>query len=152
MSDAPIRIAVVSGGRSGEHQVSRRSASSVLAHLDPARYRPESVLITRTGKWVFGTEPPVTVFEAIDRLRTVDVIFPALHGPYGEDGTLQAVLELTGVPYVGNGVLASAAGMDERRRSCFVKTTHAPISMTSWHDFHHFPPYWMNQHRVHSLT
>jgi D-alanine-D-alanine ligase len=128
MSDSPIRVAVISGGRSGEHQVSRRSASSVLANLDPARYRPEPVLITRTGQWVFGTEAPVGVFEAVDRLRTVDVIFPTLHGPYGEDGTLQSVLELTGVPYVGNGVLASAAGMDKEFTKKLLAAEGVPVA------------------------
>ncbi|MBF9132389.1 D-alanine--D-alanine ligase [Plantactinospora sp. S1510] len=128
MSEAPIRVAVISGGRSGEHQVSRRSASSVLANLDPARYRPESVVITRTGQWVFGTDAPVSVFEAVDRLRTVDVIFPTLHGPYGEDGTLQSVLELTGVPYVGNGVLASAAGMDKEFTKKLLAAEGVPVA------------------------
>ncbi|MFC6022424.1 D-alanine--D-alanine ligase family protein [Plantactinospora solaniradicis] len=128
MSDSPIRVAVISGGRSGEHQVSRRSASSVLANLDPARYRPEPVLITRTGQWVFGTDAPVSVFEAVDRLRTVDVIFPTLHGPYGEDGTLQSVLELTGVPYVGNGVLASAAGMDKEFTKKLLAAEGVPVA------------------------
>ncbi|WP_304598499.1 D-alanine--D-alanine ligase family protein [Plantactinospora sp. BC1] len=125
---SPIRVAVLSGGRSGEHRISRRSAASVLANLDRARYRPEPVLITRTGQWVFGTGTPVTVFEAIERLRTTDVIFPTLHGPYGEDGTLQAVLELTGVPYVGNGVLASAAGMDKEFTKKLLAAEGIPVA------------------------
>ncbi|WP_422773516.1 D-alanine--D-alanine ligase family protein [Plantactinospora sp. WMMC1484] len=128
MSESPIRVAVVTGGRSGEHDVSRRSAAAVLANLDPVRYRPEPVLITRTGQWVFGAEAPVTVFEAVQRLRTADVIFPTLHGPYGEDGTLQAVLELTGVPYVGNGVLASAAGMDKEFTKKLLAAEGIPVA------------------------
>jgi len=128
MSDSPIKVAVLSGGRSGEHQVSRRSAQSVLANLDPARYLAEPVLITKTGQWVFGTGAPVSVFEAVDRLRTADVIFPTLHGPYGEDGTLQAVLELTGVPYVGNGVLASAAGMDKEFTKKLLAAEGVPVA------------------------
>ncbi|MEN3612723.1 D-alanine--D-alanine ligase family protein [Plantactinospora sp. ZYX-F-223] len=128
MSESTIRIAVLYGGRSGEHRVSRQSAASVLENLDPARYRPEPVLITRTGQWVFGTGAPVSVFEAVDRLRTVDVIFPALHGPYGEDGTLQSVLELTGVPYVGNGVLASAAGMDKEFTKKLLAAEGIPVA------------------------
>ncbi|MGI5215065.1 D-alanine--D-alanine ligase family protein [Plantactinospora sp. CA-290183] len=121
-------MAVIGGGRSGEHDVSRRSAESVLAHLDPARYDPLPVLITRAGEWIFDTDAPVDVFEAVQRLRGVDVIFPTLHGPYGEDGTLQAVLELTGVPYVGNGVLASAAGMDKEFTKKLLAAEGLPVA------------------------
>jgi D-alanine-D-alanine ligase len=128
VSDSTLRVAVIGGGRSGEHEVSRTSAASVLANLDPRRYRPESVLITRSGEWVFGAEAPVGVFAAIERLRRVDVIFPALHGPYGEDGTLQSVLELTGVPYVGNGVLASAAGMDKEFTKKLLAAEGVPVA------------------------
>jgi D-alanine-D-alanine ligase len=103
-------IAVVYGGRSGEHEVSRRSAASIIAHL--TEYAVTEVLIDRSGDWhVDGVR---TGFGgALAALSEVDVVFPALHGPYGEDGTIQSVLELVGVPYVGNGVLASAAGMDK---------------------------------------
>ncbi|MFY1687526.1 D-alanine--D-alanine ligase family protein [Plantactinospora sp. WMMB782] len=128
MSESPIRIAVLAGGRSGEHQVSRHSAASVLGNLDRARYRPEPVLVTRTGQWVFGTEAPVGVFEAVGRLATFDVVFPALHGPLGEDGTLQSVLELAGVPYVGNGVLASAAGMDKEFTKKLLAAEGIPVA------------------------
>ncbi|MDG4789490.1 D-alanine--D-alanine ligase [Micromonospora sp. WMMD1102] len=128
MSESPIRIAVLAGGRSGEHQVSRHSAASVLGNLDPERYRPEPVLITRTGQWVFGTGAPVGVFEAVERLATFDVVFPALHGPLGEDGTLQSVLELAGVPYVGNGVRASAAGMDKEFTKKLLAAEGIPVA------------------------
>jgi D-alanine-D-alanine ligase len=121
---------VIFGGRSGEHDVSCLSAASVLAHLDRGRYDVVPVWISPAGVWLIGRDgasgdprawgavgggEPVWcgVFEAIEVLRDVDVAFPALHGPYGEDGTVQSVLQLAGVPYVGNGVLASAAGMDK---------------------------------------
>ena len=110
MPETTIRIAVVHGGRSGEHEVSRKSAASILSNLDKERYDPLPVLVTESGGWVFGTDEPIDVLNAIDRLRDFDVIFPALHGPYGEDGTLQAVLEVARVPHVREGVAASNAG------------------------------------------
>jgi D-alanine-D-alanine ligase len=104
------KIAVVYGGRSGEHEVSCRSAASIMAHLPSYDVTP--VLIDRYGEWhVDGLARGLG--GALQILSTMDVVFPALHGPYGEDGTIQSVLELVGVPYVGNGVLASAAGMDK---------------------------------------
>ncbi|MFK3980158.1 D-alanine--D-alanine ligase family protein [Micromonospora sp. NPDC050397] len=106
------RLAVLFGGRSGEHEVSRRSAESILAHLDREAYDVTEVLIGRDGGWtVNGTA--TTFSAALDVLSRQDVVFPALHGPYGEDGTVQSMLEWLDVAYVGNGVFASAAGMDK---------------------------------------
>ncbi|MCO1594637.1 D-alanine--D-alanine ligase [Micromonospora sp. RHAY321] len=106
------RLAVLYGGQSGEHEVSRRSASSILAGLDRDRYQVTEVLIGRDGQWyVDGRPSPLP--QALRVLRAQDVVFPALHGPYGEDGTVASLLEWLGVPYVGNGVFASAAGMDK---------------------------------------
>ena len=137
------RIAVVFGGRSTEHAISCVSAGSVLAALDPARYDVVAVGITPAGRWVLapgdpaqlaiaGRELPqvvggravalpgdptagglVPLEDGPALLGAVDVVFPVLHGPYGEDGTIQGLLELAGVPYVGSGVLASAAAMDK---------------------------------------
>ncbi|GAA5201570.1 D-alanine--D-alanine ligase family protein [Rugosimonospora acidiphila] len=107
-----IRLALLSGGRSGEHEVSRRSAASILAHLDREAYQVTEVLIGRDGRWQVDGRP-VPLDEALRALRDQDVVFPALHGPYGEDGTVQAMLGWLGVPYVGNEVFASAAGMDK---------------------------------------
>src|SRR5690606_20773690 len=107
-----IRIAVVYGGRSGEHLVSCESAASILAHLDPGRYDVTEVKITTDGEWLVDGEP-VGIAGALRAFGAVDVVFPALHGPYGEDGTIQSLLDFAGVPYVGNPVLASAAGMDK---------------------------------------
>ncbi|AVT37869.1 D-alanine--D-alanine ligase family protein [Plantactinospora sp. BB1] len=107
-----IRLAVLYGGRSGEHEVSRRSAASILAHLDRDAYRVTRVLVERDGRWqVDGV--PVTLSAALRVLTAQDVVFPAMHGPYGEDGNVQSMLDWLGVPYVGNGVFASAAGMDK---------------------------------------
>ncbi|MBM7489071.1 D-alanine-D-alanine ligase [Micromonospora luteifusca] len=106
------RLAVLYGGQSGEHEVSCRSAASILANLDRERYQVTEVLIDRDGGWhVDGRPMPLP--QALRVLRTQEVVFPALHGPYGEDGTVASLLEWLGVPYVGNGVFASAAGMDK---------------------------------------
>ncbi|MEU7399599.1 D-alanine--D-alanine ligase family protein, partial [Streptomyces albogriseolus] len=106
------RLAVLYGGQSGEHEVSRRSGESILAGLDPERYQVTEVLIDTDGGWhVDGSPTPLP--QALRVLRAQDVVFPALHGPYGEDGTVASLLEWLGVPYVGNGVFASAAGMDK---------------------------------------
>lgn len=109
---ARVRIAIVFGGRSGEHEVSCKSAASIMAHLDRDRYDILPIKITTAGDWVV-VDRVCGLAAAIRAFRTVDVVFPALHGPYGEDGTIQSLLEFAGVRYVGNGVLASAAGMDK---------------------------------------
>jgi D-alanine-D-alanine ligase len=130
------RVAVIFGGRSSEHAISCVTAASVLAALDPDRYEVISVGITQSGQWVLvdpaaldmqGRELPEVSAEgravilAADptalspELAGIDVVFPLLHGPYGEDGTVQGLLELAGVPYVGSGVFASAAAMDKHQ-------------------------------------
>ncbi|WJY67933.1 D-alanine--D-alanine ligase family protein [Corynebacterium auris] len=134
-----IRIAVIYGGRSTEHSISCISAGSIMAHLDPQRYEVFPVGITRGGAWVVGEIDPVggeTLPEVKsgrevalsvsperrgefsdaasgETLATVDVVLPVLHGKFGEDGTIQGMFELSGVPYVGPGVLASACAMDK---------------------------------------
>jgi D-alanine-D-alanine ligase len=103
-----IRIAVLYGGRSGEHEVSLRSAESVKSALDPARYQVSEFFIDKEGKWhphPFSPEPGAN--------PGIDVVFPVLHGTFGEDGTVQGLLELAELPYVGAGVLASAVSMDK---------------------------------------
>lgn len=99
-----IRVLVLYGGRSAESDVSRISASAVRANLDGGRYKAVPVFLDKKGKWLkdAGSWP-----------KKADVCFPVLHGPMGEDGTVQGLLELLGMPYVGCGVLASAVGMDK---------------------------------------
>ncbi|KXO88443.1 D-alanine--D-alanine ligase [Tsukamurella pulmonis] len=156
-----IRVAVVFGGRSSEHAVSCVSAGSILAHLDPERYQVIPVGITQAGAWVLSegdatalrfadralpsvADAPtdlallpgaelvsVHADSAGELLGTVDVVFPVLHGPYGEDGTLQGLLEMVGVPYVGAGVLASAAGMDKEFAKKLLAADGLPVG-----DFH----------------
>jgi D-alanine-D-alanine ligase len=128
-----LRVAVIAGGRSSEHAISVASARSVLEALDPERYEATTIEIGRDGRWEIapaphlelGSDPtgltprspetlPVVADSAPARaLRHVDVVLPVLHGPFGEDGTVQGLLELAGVPYVGAGVAASALCMDK---------------------------------------
>ncbi len=132
-----LRVGVLFGGRSGEHEVSLISAASVIQALDPAKYEPVPIGITKDGQWLAGTaahkmlpeilrsgervmlsaDPNVAALIPVsnsrpDELR-VDVVFPVLHGTYGEDGTVQGLLDLAGLPFVGSGVLGSAVGMDK---------------------------------------
>ncbi len=155
-----LRIGVLYGGRSGEHEVSLASAAAVFANLDRAKYEPVPIRIERDGRWALADKPPTasSAAEVIEQARVesarqirsgrevhlvarpseetvlsikraletsaepsealvtglhLDAIFPVLHGPYGEDGTIQGLLELANVPYVGAGVAASAIGMDK---------------------------------------
>jgi D-alanine-D-alanine ligase len=155
-----LRVGVLYGGRSGEHEVSLASAAAVIANLDRARYEPIPIRIEKDGRWAIADRPPTAMsagdvieqarLEAARPARTgrevhlvahpsadtilsidrgapsrndegqarvtglnLDVIFPVLHGPFGEDGTIQGLLELANVPYVGAGVLASSVGMDK---------------------------------------
>ena len=145
--DRKIRLALVYGGQSAEHEVSLSSARSVLRAVDPQRYEVLPIGITSTGEWLVGApaidllDPPAStdhpargrevalvdaapatasgVVRALSPAgpradgHTIDVVLPLLHGPHGEDGTVQGLLELAGVPYVGAGVAASAVGMDK---------------------------------------
>lgn len=121
-----LRVAVLAGGRSSEHDISLASAASVAAALDPSRYDVVTVEIGRDGRWALppGTAGaleaastaetlPLPAASAPATLASVDVVLPVLHGPFGEDGTVQGLLELAGVPYVGPGVLASSLCMDK---------------------------------------
>ncbi|HVA92485.1 MAG TPA: D-alanine--D-alanine ligase family protein [Chloroflexota bacterium] len=127
-----VRLALLFGGRSPEHDVSLTSARSVLAALDPARFEVALMAIGRDGRWLPGpasqgllSETTPVAGSAVRALDAgglvpdanlgamVDVVFPLLHGPFGEDGTVQGLLELLNLPYVGAGVVASATGMDK---------------------------------------
>jgi D-alanine-D-alanine ligase len=115
-----LRIAVLAGGRSSEHEISLASARSVLESLRSDVYDVVTVAIGRDGRWELGTGDgsvaetlPVPASNAPATLGSVDVVLPILHGPFGEDGTVQGLLELAGVPYVGAGVAASALCMDK---------------------------------------
>ena len=122
-SDRRTRVAVLAGGRSSEHEISLASARSVLGALDPARYEVSQSRSAGTGagssaraRALAGRAAetlPIPTAETPAPLGPIDVVLPILHGPFGEDGTVQGLLELAGVPYVGPGVLASALCMDK---------------------------------------
>jgi D-alanine-D-alanine ligase len=138
---AKLRVGILFGGRSGEHEVSLASAASVIRALDPEKYEAVPIGITKEGRWLVGAgaqKPLPEVLKSGERVVLpadpsaasllpvepagsrqdsqgihVDVMFPVLHGTFGEDGTVQGLLELAGLPYVGAGVLASSVGMDK---------------------------------------
>src|SRR2546427_2297054 len=151
-----MRVGVVYGGRSGEHEVSLRSATSIIAALDPARYEVVPIAITKDGRWLTGPDS-LEVLEAAQRdlapipdhgsevtlpadptrhallplghgrAMPLDVVFPVLHGTYGEDGTVQGLLELADGAYVGAGVLASAVGMDKAVMKAVFRDAGIPV-------------------------
>jgi D-alanine-D-alanine ligase len=155
-----LRIAVIFGGRSGEHDVSLRSAASIIAALrEQERYDVIPVGITRDGIWLYGNDPMRALsrndipggnvrvsflpdpsvqglfqLEGVDvgRVIPVDVVFPVLHGTYGEDGTVQGLLELAQLPYVGAGVLGSAAGMDKILMKAVLLQAGLPVGEYVW--------------------
>jgi D-alanine-D-alanine ligase len=110
-----LRVALIYGGRSGEHDISHRSAESIVGGLDPDKYEVMHFIISREGKW-----SPRPILPEPEAHRDIDVAFPILHGTFGEDGTVQGLLELAGLPYVGAGVMASAISMDKEmmKRVC----------------------------------
>jgi D-alanine-D-alanine ligase len=109
------KVAILYGGRSGEHEISIRSAESIINALDPDRYEIVRYFISKEGKW-----DPKPIVPEPGGNPGIDVVFPALHGTFGEDGTVQGLLELADLPYVGPGVLASSAAMDKEvtKRLC----------------------------------
>jgi D-alanine-D-alanine ligase len=123
-----LRVAVLAGGPSAEHEVSLQSAQAVLDALPEERYDPVLVVIDRQGEWSLEL-----------RRGVVDVVFPVLHGPFGEDGVVQGHLEALGLPYVGCGVLASAVAMDKTAMRRTFLAEDIPITPHVWftgHDWH----------------
>src|SRR3970040_2369579 len=103
-----LRVAVLCGGRSGEHEISLRSAESIMAGLDRAKYEARKTFIPPEGGW-----EPGPILPQPDANPGIDVVFPVLHGTFGEDGTVQGLLELADLAYVGAGVLGSSVAMDK---------------------------------------
>jgi D-alanine-D-alanine ligase len=154
MNQQRLKVGLLFGGRSAEHEVSRMSAANILRALDPDRYEVIPIGIRRDGRWVLGGSgngagtgdralaipeeaPPVALLpggggdllvlgETPDRLR-LDLVFPVLHGPNGEDGTIQGLMELSGVPYVGSGVMGSSAGMDKDVAKRLLRDAGVPV-------------------------
>lgn len=174
-----IRIGVIFGGQSGEHEVSLVSARAVLNGLDPARYDVVPIGIHKNGQWVAGGDVLATLESVADvallpgggdhvqspqvpaqitvsphmilrgngsavsqHIQELDVVFPVLHGPMGEDGTIQGLLDLAGIPYVGCGVLASAVGMDKAMMKAAFAAAGLPVvpwQLVQAHTYKHFP-------------
>ena len=153
-----LRVGVIFGGRSGEHEVSLVSAASVMKALDPERYEVVPIGITPEGQWISSSrahamltgksglehepekflipEPQrrglTSLAPGNDSREPLDVVFPVVHGTYGEDGTLQGLLELTDIPYVGAGVLASAVGMDKIVQKQVFRDAGLPVVRYVW--------------------
>src|SRR5713226_9542265 len=110
-----MRGAVIYGGRSGEHEVSLRSAESIMKAMDRSKYEIAEYFISKDGKW-----RPSPILPEPGAHPDIDVVFPVLHGTFGEDGTMQGLLELADLPYVGAGVLGSSLSMDKEmmKRVC----------------------------------
>jgi len=145
-----LRVGVLFGGRSGEHEVSLASAASVIRGLDPDKYEAVPIGITKDGHWLIGegavkmlpevlkggrrvmltADPTEAALVPLDRgagAQRLDVIFPVMHGTFGEDGTIQGMLDLAGLPYVGAGVLGSAVGMDKDVAKRLCQTAGIPV-------------------------
>ncbi len=146
-----LRVGVLFGGRSGEHEVSLASAASVIRGLDPQKYEAVPIGITKEGHWLIGAgaqkmlpevlkagqrvvmsaDPTETALIALDGGGAggpkLDVVFPVIHGTFGEDGTLQGLLELAGLPFVGAGVLGSAIGMDKDVAKKLMQVAGIPV-------------------------
>jgi len=163
-----LRVAVIFGGRSGEHEVSIRSAHSVIGAIDRDRYEVVPIAITKEGKWLSPPEAAALLSDTARSLLSakviaktaravailgdpshqglvslegnesavpterIDVVFPILHGPYGEDGTLQGLLEMANIAYVGCGVLASSCGMDKVAMKSLFAEAGLPICRYLW--------------------
>lgn len=163
-----LRVGVIFGGRSGEHEVSVRSARAVIDAMDARKYDVVPIAITKEGKWLSPAEATYLLPEETKKLLTdeviaeeqqpsiligdisgnglvaqsedersasvkqLDVVFPVLHGTYGEDGTIQGWLEMVGMPYVGCGVLASSCGMDKVTMKALFREAGLPICNHTW--------------------
>jgi D-alanine--D-alanine ligase len=140
------RLLVAFGGASSEHEISLRSASSVLCAVDRRRFEPVPLAIARDGTWRTGELPEaptpaqlaaiVADGQPVPDLRALaaDLAFPVLHGPYGEDGTIQGLFEILGLPYVGSGVLASSLCMDKVAQKHLVAAAAPEVPLVPWRE------------------
>lgn len=145
-----LRVAIICGGRSSEHEISCTSAGGVLGAIDRSKYEPVMIGITKSGRWTLIAEgfdfsihdgdlpvvpedgEPVSITPAGFFLHgeplNIDIAFPILHGPYGEDGTIQGLLEIADIPFVGSGVLASAVAMDKSFAKSIFAASGIPVA------------------------
>jgi D-alanine-D-alanine ligase len=133
-----LRIFLLMGGMSSEHDVSLMSGRKALAALDPARFDVTPVTIGRDGRWAFPDGAALPIFDAVPRLAGADCVFLALHGEYGEDGRLQGLLDLLDLPYTSSGCAASALAMDKVRSKAVVSAQgirvagHVALNRPTW--------------------
>lgn len=160
-----LRVGVIFGGRSGEHEIAIRSAKTVIEQINPAKYKVIPIAITHDGEWMSPAESVrqfpdhtqrvffesagemadvaialsgdtrrggLTVLDGDGGTMPLDVVFPVLHGTFGEDGTIQGLLEMADIPYVGGGVLASACGMDKTVMKILFRDAGLPICKHLW--------------------
>jgi D-alanine-D-alanine ligase len=159
-----LRVGILFGGRSGEHEVSLASAASVIRGLDPDRYEAVPIGISKEGHWLIGsaaqkmlpdvlkggqrvtmtadpTDAALVKLDGSGGGQRVDVVFPVMHGTFGEDGTIQGLLDLAGLPFVGAGVLGSAIGMDKDVAKRLLQVAKIPV--VPWITVHRHD--WENQ-------
>ncbi len=133
-----LKVGVIFGGKSGEHEVSLVSAQGIMNAMDKEKYEIIPIGIAKDGRWITSGDPMKVLESGMeegiasaslpsDLFKEVDVIFPVLHGPYGEDGTIQGLLELADIPYVGAGVLGSALGMDKIAMKAIFRAHGLPV-------------------------
>jgi len=145
-----LRVGILFGGRSGEHEVSLASAASVIRGLDPDKYEPVPIGITKEGHWLIGsgaqkmlpdvlkggqrvmmtadpTDAALVKLDGSGGGQRIDIVFPVMHGTFGEDGTIQGLLDLAGLPFVGAGVLGSAIGMDKDVTKRLLQVAKIPV-------------------------
>jgi D-alanine-D-alanine ligase len=145
-----LRVGILFGGRSGEHEVSLASAASVIRGLDPDKYEAVPIGITKEGHWLIGsgaqkmlpevlkggqrvmmtadpTDAALVKLDGSGGGQRIDVVFPVMHGTFGEDGTIQGLLDLAGLPFVGAGVLGSAIGMDKDVTKRLLQVAKIPV-------------------------
>lgn len=138
-----LKVAAIFGGRSAEHEISLLSAEAIMGAIDTERYEVVPIGITKEGDWIVGDDP-LNALRALNKgkriqggvemgqipvtsLKKADIVFPILHGPYGEDGTIQGLLEMMDLPYVGAGVLGSALGMDKALQKAVLAQHELPV-------------------------
>src|SRR2546423_7872129 len=145
-----LRVGVLFGGRSGEHEVSLASAASVIRGLDSDKYEAVHIGISKEGDWLVGagaqkmlpevlksgqrvmmtadpTDAALVKLDGSGADQRIDVVFPVMHGTFGEDGTIQGLLDLAGLPFVGAGVLGSAIGMDKDVAKRLLQVARIPV-------------------------
>lgn len=131
MTKKRLKVAIIFGGKSAEHEVSLQSAKNVLEAIDQEKYEPILISVDKSGRWrindsLVALMPQIGLTKGENKI-SIDVAFPILHGPFGEDGTVQGLLKLANIPFVGSGVLGSAVGMDKDVMKRLLREASVPV-------------------------